>query len=110
MPEGALLARLGGDEFAALVSGPEPLREMLGFAHSVCERLANTLSLGQRAVKVGVSIGVASAAPGDCDAHELLRRADVAMYHVTANGKGGVKLYGGEPAGESGEGIMWRRG
>ncbi|MDE3177432.1 MAG: EAL domain-containing protein [Pseudomonadota bacterium] len=96
LPEGALLARLGGDEFAALVSGPEAAREILAFAKAACARLEHALPIGARSVHVGVSIGVATAAAGDCDAHELLRRADVAMYHVKANGKGGVKLYGGE--------------
>ena len=93
LPAGALLARLGGDEFAALVAGPEAEANMLAFGAAVRAGLRKPLSLGKRAVSVGASIGVAAALAGRCDAHELMRRADVAMYQVKANGKGGVLLY-----------------
>ena len=95
LPGGALLARLGGDEFAAVLSGPEAKTHMLGFANAVCERLSRPIAIGERAVRVGASIGVAAAA-GDCDGQELMRRADVAMYHVKAHGKLGVTLYAPE--------------
>ena len=96
LPEGALLARLGGDEFAALDSGAQAKTRMLDFANAVCERLSRPIAIGERAVRVGASIGVAAAAPGECDGQELMRRADVAMYHVKAHGKLGVRLYSAE--------------
>ena len=96
LPGGALLARLGGDEFAAVDSGPEARTRMLEFANAVCERLSRPIAIGERAVRVGASIGVAAAGPGECDGQELMRRADVAMYHVKAHGKLGVRLYAPE--------------
>jgi diguanylate cyclase (GGDEF)-like protein len=92
-PEPTLLARLGGDEFAAVTAGPDAKARILAFADAVRERLRSPFMVGERTVKVGASIGVATAAPGDCDGHELLRRADVAMYKVKANGKFGVRVY-----------------
>jgi diguanylate cyclase (GGDEF)-like protein len=96
LPEGALLARLGGDEFAAVDSGPQAQTRMLTFADAVRERLSKPIVIGERAVRVGASIGVAAAATVECDGPELMRRADVAMYHVKANGKLGVRLYTSE--------------
>ena len=93
LPEGALLARLGGDEFAVMLGGPEAEARMLAFGAAARIGLQKPLALGTRAVCVGASIGVAAALAGRCDAQELMRRADVAMYQVKANGKGGVMLY-----------------
>ena len=93
IPEGALLARLGGDEFAVLVAGREAEAHMLAFGAAVRAALLQPAQIDGRAVRVGASIGVAAAPAGRCDAHELLRRADVAMYRVKSNGKGGVMLY-----------------
>ncbi len=93
LPAGALLARLGGDEFAVLLAGPEAQAAMMEFGAAVRDGLQKPVSVGLRLVNVGASLGVAAAAAGRCDAHELMRRADVAMYQVKANGKGGVLLY-----------------
>ena len=95
-PESAVLARIGGDEFAVVAAGPDAKAQILGFADTVCQRLRSPFMVGERKVRVGASIGVAAAAPGDCDGHELLRRADVAMYKVKANGKFGVEVYSPE--------------
>ncbi len=96
LPEGALLARLGGDEFAVLLAGPQAQERMLAFGAAVRAALRRPASIDARAVRIGASIGVASARAGRCEAHELMRRADVAMYQVKANGKGDVLLYAPE--------------
>ena len=96
LPAGALFARLGGDEFAALSAGPEAESKMLAFAATARECLREAVRIGTHLVHVGASIGVASVPAGGCDALELLRRADVAMYRVKTNGKDGVLLYVGE--------------
>jgi EAL domain-containing protein (putative c-di-GMP-specific phosphodiesterase class I) len=44
-------------------------------------------------LQVSASIGIASDAEGALHAHELLRRADTAMYHVKTSGKDGIALY-----------------
>jgi diguanylate cyclase (GGDEF)-like protein len=91
--EGGLVARLGGDEFALLL----PETDAAG-AEAVAERLvaalaAEPLRLGEREVRLGVSIGIATFGRGWFpSAEELLAAADRAMYVVKAAGGGGASI------------------
>ncbi|WP_090251841.1 diguanylate cyclase domain-containing protein [Ectothiorhodospira marina] len=76
-------ARLGGDEFALLLADdkgqwhPDPRR----LARRAEEQLSLPIQVKGRLVKVGCSVGVATAVPGD-KPQDLLNRADEAMYQV----------------------------
>ncbi|WP_369070054.1 putative bifunctional diguanylate cyclase/phosphodiesterase [Kineococcus terrestris] len=91
VPAGGLLARLGGDEFAVLLDGAGEEE-----AHGVARRLVRAGEvagrLEGRPLRVGASVGAASARRGDLPGGELLRRADTAMYAAKAAG-GGVRAY-----------------
>jgi diguanylate cyclase (GGDEF)-like protein/PAS domain S-box-containing protein len=82
-----LVARLGGDEFGVLLEGM--MRET--DAQAVIDRIKNSLkrpiTLADREVIVGASLGVAHARDA-ASADELLRNADVAMYQAKTAGKG----------------------
>jgi len=93
LPKGAMLARVGGDEFAAVISASEAERDAKSFATGAVAALARPIRIGDRLVQIGASVGVACAGPDARDAQELFRRADIAMYHVKANGKSGVRIY-----------------
>ncbi len=74
------VARLGGDEFAVLVEGEGAPVLAVAVADRVLDELSRPLVVGGHPFPVAMSIGVASPAPGQRDADELLRRADAAMY------------------------------
>ncbi|WP_330082544.1 putative bifunctional diguanylate cyclase/phosphodiesterase [Methylocystis iwaonis] len=93
LPEGAVLARLGGDEFAALISASDAAAQADMFAARVVANLTEPIRIRERAVQIGASVGIACAPQGACDAGELFRRADAAMYDVKENGKAGVRVY-----------------
>jgi len=81
LPSGALLARHGGDEFALLMpdlTGPEALAAV----ELLCSLTPD----------VSVSAGVAERRPGDTAA-QLMRRADLALYRVKADGRGAAALH-----------------
>ena len=86
------VARLGGDEFAILLEGMA--REM--DAPVVIERLKAALrrpvTLQGREVIVGASIGVAYVEAGQ-GVDDVLRNADLAMYHAKAAGRGGHEVF-----------------
>ncbi len=89
----ALLCRLGGDEFALLVTRKDAHSVAKALASALLESLAHPIQIGDRTIQVGASIGLAFADEGLTSSDELLRRADVAMYHVKANGRANIEIY-----------------
>ncbi|WP_068090563.1 putative bifunctional diguanylate cyclase/phosphodiesterase [Novosphingobium rosa] len=87
-----LVARLGGDEFVVLADGADA-----GAAQMIAQRIltavAQPIDLDGQIAHVGASIGIATA-PGDAlSAGDLLRAADVAMYHAKAAGRRGFAVF-----------------
>ncbi|HEY9029618.1 MAG TPA: diguanylate cyclase [Burkholderiaceae bacterium] len=84
-----LPVRLGGDEFAFVLSAS------LSDAQGVCERLRAAMATrpGElpRDMAMTLSIGIAeTCAP--CAEHELIQRADLALYGIKSKGRNGVGL------------------
>jgi diguanylate cyclase (GGDEF)-like protein len=84
-----VVARLGGDEFCLLLTRPP------ASAAAVAERIVTTLGrpflIGDTTVQVGASVGLATLDRGTRNGHELVRRADAAMYTAKRLGKGRVQ-------------------
>jgi diguanylate cyclase (GGDEF)-like protein len=78
--------RVGGDEFIAILHNADR-----GIAEQVARRMVESLeqpfTLGDRAVNIGVSIGIAFS-DKSTDRRSLLRSADRAMYRAKQNGRG----------------------
>jgi len=89
---GETVARLGGDEFAvvieALTEGDDPVL----LAERLLRVIARPVTVADREVVVGVSIGLAVAQPGE-DADAVLRNADTAMYSAKQSGKHCVRRF-----------------
>lgn len=103
-PPCATLARVGGDEFVVLIEAVDEIvsagAAALALARAIGEEVCQPVLVDRHILQVGASIGVASNAAGPLAAHELLRRADTAMYHVKMSGKGTVAEY--DPAFDAG--------
>jgi len=94
-----LLARLGGDEFAVLIPPDYDNREdaahqARNVAAHVLRELSSPLAVGERILNVGASIG-AVLFPGQHDGTELdiLRHAEIALYHAKGMGRGNVQFF-----------------
>lgn len=88
------LCRLGGDEFVYLV---ESARDSAS-AHRVAERLVaafrEPFTLGEHAISQRASIGAVHCDDGpDMECDDVLRDADIALYHTKATGKGGCTFF-----------------
>jgi len=82
-----IVARYGGEEF--LVVLPETgLEDALSLADGICRRIAeHEITHGDLRIHVAASAGVAVLGPGmDVPCHELVGRADQAMYHAKSLG------------------------
>ena len=90
---GDTVARLGGDEFAMLM----PNLDDPGPAALMAQRLIDAIGVpfdlaGQR-VQVGVSVGVTLCPGDDRNADQLLRKADLAMYHAKSEGRNTFRFF-----------------
>jgi diguanylate cyclase (GGDEF)-like protein len=82
------VARLGGDEFAVLLEDLTERRGAIGVAERILLALTTPLTIAGRELQAGASIGVAVSTEQLCDADELVRAADLAMYAAKSAGKG----------------------
>lgn len=82
------LFRLGGDEFVVVhaITGGET--EALDIARELAQLIAQPMLIGGMSLRTSASIGVAISPEHANDSHELLRCADVAMYHAKQGGLG----------------------
>ncbi|MFC3309171.1 putative bifunctional diguanylate cyclase/phosphodiesterase [Blastomonas aquatica] len=92
-PPHSMLARVGGDEFVILVETPGAAAVAKSMAESISDEIALPVLVDRHILQVGASIGIATNADGTCSSHELLRRADTAMYHVKTGTKGKIAFY-----------------
>ena len=80
--------RLGGDEFAVIMRGRVAGTILEGMCRSLLDQLQTPITVGDRQINVGASIGLArSTAVNRLLAPEMLRRSDVAMYMSKRGGK-----------------------
>jgi diguanylate cyclase (GGDEF)-like protein len=82
---GDTAARLGGDEFAVLLDSIDR-RGAEVVAESLLKAIRRPFQLPGREAAINASIGIAPASSAGT-ADELLRNADVAMYHAKESGK-----------------------
>lgn len=88
------LARIGGDEFVVLIEDLQAQEDALLLAERLRGALGEPWRHAGEDLSLSMSLGVAVArGPTPMQADELLRRADLTMYHVKSSGRDGVALY-----------------
>ena len=92
------VARLGGDEFVVLLQElPEDRKQAAVHVKKVCDKIITELSrpvmVDERALPVGVSIGVVLFPIEGASREDLLRYADTAMYQAKAEGRNRAVFY-----------------
>lgn len=84
VPAADVVARLGGDEFVVLLTACPNVDEI---AACIVRCLHVPVTIGGRALRPSLSLGVASRGRDEVGPSELLRQADIAMYAAKAAGK-----------------------
>ncbi len=88
-----VLARLGGDEFALLTLAV-PERDDLGrMAARIVDTLGRPYLIDGHLINIGASIGLAVAPDDGADYAQLLRSADLALYHAKQSGRGTFSFF-----------------
>jgi len=88
-----LVARNGGDEFVVLAEEAQDVTTVARLAERIQEALSVAVDVGEDAIPVSASIGVAWLEPGDERTLDQLRDADVAMYHAKSAGPGQIRVF-----------------
>ena len=79
-----LVARMGGDEFAVLIPDASSVDDVENTALQISTSVQETIMVRGLGLKVGASVGFCIA-PFDCRSGvELVKNADIAMYHSKA--------------------------
>jgi diguanylate cyclase (GGDEF)-like protein/PAS domain S-box-containing protein len=84
--------RLGGDEFAILLDDVDE-DHVANVAARALAALEEPFVLPQRQIRIGGSIGIAHSSAGLTRSTDMLRAADIAMYHAKESGKNQFRLF-----------------
>ena len=81
-PREALLARLGGDEFAVIINGYIDCDKLSCYCEEINVLFDSPIVAGDYIFNVGVSIGVSRYPIDAQNRDQLMKYADIAMYHA----------------------------
>lgn len=87
------VARIGGDEFVVLLESFRGHGQLGRIAQKVITAIGEPVLLNGNTISVGASIGIALFPEDAKDSDELLRHADVAMYHSKQLGRNTFQFY-----------------
>jgi len=88
-----LLARLGGDEFVILLPDLKDAHAASSLATRLITALAEPLAIDDHEFYISASIGITLYPSDGKDADELVKNADIAMYHAKEQGKNDYQYY-----------------
>ena len=90
------LARLSGDQFAFLLISESQPERIAAFAESVRRTLRAPITLGEKEIFLTASIGIAMHDGKQIEAEEMMKDAEIGMYH--AKRLGGDRIEAFRPA------------
>jgi len=80
-------ARLSGDEFAILLEEIENISDAIYIAERIQQTLQNPIQINGHKIVISASIGIILSDPRYTIPEDILRDADIAMYHAKLKGK-----------------------
>ena len=87
------IARLGGDEFAVLLPGIKDRSEVEAIASRIRQATEALFTIEEHEVHISASIGIVFSRKPYENANQILRDADLAMYHAKDAGKAQFKFF-----------------
>ncbi|WP_199611693.1 bifunctional diguanylate cyclase/phosphodiesterase [Flocculibacter collagenilyticus] len=91
--ENDTLARLGGDEFVILLEGIKLKDEAEEVSARIIQAFNNPVDVGDHKINTSISIGIAYPSDETFDSHEILKKADIALYAAKAAGRNNYRVY-----------------
>ncbi len=82
---GDTVARIGGDEFAIIQRVERIPHDSMRLAERLIASVSQPYSIDSNSIVVGTSIGISVTPTDSVDSDELIRNADMALYHSKVN-------------------------
>ena len=93
MRESDTAARTGGDEFIVLLPTIEVELDAMVVAEKICHAIYQPFELPAHRLNISCSVGVAIFPEHGNDDEQLIKHADIAMYHAKQSGRNNVKMF-----------------
>jgi diguanylate cyclase (GGDEF)-like protein len=93
MPADTMIARLGGDEFVVLCEDIHDASEARLIGQQLRRLLNRPFDLGEKQLTVGASIGLAVYPDDSNSAEDVLKNADLALFHAKSEGRGRCRYF-----------------
>ncbi len=90
------VGRLGGDEFVVLMDDITEPSQSIKVAERILEKMLESIVFDGTEIKLGTSIGIAFAEQRHTQPKEIIRDADIALYHAKQQGKHRYSIFQGE--------------
>ncbi|WP_444996077.1 EAL domain-containing protein [Aliikangiella sp. IMCC44359] len=87
------VARIGGDEFVVMLEDIDGLSAISRIALGIIEKMKNPIKLHENQIAISPSIGIAIYPNNGFDPEQLLKHADIAMYHAKKAGRNNFQYY-----------------
>ncbi len=88
-----MVSRLGGDEFAVLLADVRSHDDAIAIALQITTAMAEPIMVEGQQILIGSSVGVAFAPDHGNIAGDLIKHADLALYHAKENGRGSHAVF-----------------
>jgi len=96
MRESDTAARTGGDEFIVLLPTIDAESDAIVVAEKICHALDQPFELAGHRLDISCSVGVAVYPEHGGSEEQLVKHADIAMYHAKQDGRNNVKIFRAE--------------
>lgn len=93
MRSGDTVARLGGDEFTVLLEDTRDISDITDITERIQQSLKLPFNLNGHEVFTTASIGIVASTTSYSQPEDLMRDADIAMYHAKALGKARHEMF-----------------
>ncbi len=87
------VARLGGDEFVIMLPDIDSTSDVVYVADKVLKLISEPYRVNEHELRTSPSIGICFYPDDAIDAQDLMKKADVAMYHAKSSGRGSYQFF-----------------
>ena len=88
-----IVARLGGDEFVVVLPGVDSPADAAHVADKIVQTISAPYQVGGQEQRTSPSIGICIYPDDATEIGDLLKNADMAMYHAKAKGRGNYQFF-----------------